>query len=88
MTASELANRLGGFCDVPTYKARRFVRGLAVLLRADLERGISTAITGLGTFRVKGCGSRVVKDFRGHRHATPSRKISFKPSKSLRDILS
>lgn len=79
-----------------TARERRVVRYVVDMIRARLGKSIIDPVTGkgtpvtlygLGTFRVNRCASRVIYGFTGAPGVTPGRKVSFKPSKSLRKLL-
>jgi nucleoid DNA-binding protein len=88
LKASALVVRLAAANDLPRYRAGFFLRSLVVELREELARGGGITIHGIGTFRVKRCSARMIDDFRGRPCVTPGRKMSFRPSKSLRRLLS
>lgn len=87
MTAPALIRRLAARLGWPTYKAGFALRAVVAEVRAAVAAGEPLTLHGLGTLHVKRCGSRVIEDFKGSTHVTRGRKISFRPSKSLRDLL-
>lgn len=88
MTVPILIRRLAERLGVPNYRAGFALRVVVDQIRWALSNGEPVTLHGLGTFRVKRCGSRVIEDFKGRAHVTRGRKVSFKPSKSLRNVLS
>lgn len=87
MNAPRLVRYLAKELECADYRAGWTLRAFVQVVRGALGRGEVVTISGLGTLRVKRCGSRVVYDFKGTPQVTPGRKVSFRPSKSLRSLL-
>ncbi len=74
--------------DLPRYQIARILKSVVRTIRNEVQAGSSITFRGLGTFRAKQRGSRIVQNFQGQRVATrPRRKVSFLPSKSLKKLL-
>lgn len=88
MTVPQLIHRLSGVSGLPRTRTALLVRDFVSVVQEELTRGGSVTLHGLGTLRVKACSSRIIESFRGRTCVTPGRKVSFRPSRSLRSLIS
>jgi DNA-binding protein HU-beta len=89
MTKAELISQIAGAVQLPAYKAQRTVKILVDAIRQEVNIGRHVTLHGLGTFRAKRRKARTGRD---PRTGAPiviwsGRKISFKPSKSLKALI-
>ena len=88
MRIGTLISYLSERTDLPRYQVRNVLKSVVRVIRNEIQAGGAVSFHGLGTFRAKRRSPRIVRNFQGQEVATArAHKVSFKPSKSLKNLL-